>query len=136
MMDEQGTRFAVLLEDMDRKLSVVAEAVVSHDKKLIDIERTLNQRMDELDVKVVGIAVEMRELKAEVGKLGTKVDHLEGKVDHLEGKVDHLEAFAIEAAPRLERIESHLALPQPLPRREPPRPAQSKHHRRKPTKRS
>jgi outer membrane murein-binding lipoprotein Lpp len=126
MMDEQGARFAVLLEDMDRKLGLLAEASASHGEKLTSLEHTLNQRIDQLDVKFVGMAIEIR----------TKVNELGTKVDKLETKVDKLEVFAIDAAPRLERIEHHLALNKPLPRHETTRTAPSKHHRRRPAKRT
>jgi predicted nuclease with TOPRIM domain len=143
MMDEQGTRTAVLLEDMDRRLKAVAESTGAVAAALADLKDTFSRRFDALDVRSVGMTTDMRDLKAEVGTLGIKVDRLEGKVDKLEGKVDKLEgkvdkleAFATDAAPRLVRIETHLALPAPSPRRETTRPGPSKHHRRKPAKRT
>jgi uncharacterized protein YjbJ (UPF0337 family) len=164
MMDEQGTRTAVLLEDMDRRLKAVAESTGAVAAALADLKDTFSRRFDALDVRFVGMTTDMRDLKAEVGTLGIKVDRLEGKVDKLEGKVDkleafatdaaprlvrleafatdaaprlvRLEAFATDAAPRLVRIETHLALPAPSPRRETTRPGPSKHHRRKPAKRT
>jgi chromosome segregation ATPase len=161
MMDEQGTRFEVLLEDMKTHLSAVAESNHALAAALADMKADSSRRFDEIDVKLVGMTIEMRDLKAEVGTLGGKVDkleafasdagprlvRLEGKVDkleafandaaprlvRLEGQVDKVEAFASDAAPRLVRIETHLALPAPRPRRE---IKPSKHHRRKPTKRN
>jgi outer membrane murein-binding lipoprotein Lpp len=147
MMDEQVTRFTVLLEDMDRKLGAVAEAVASQGERLTGLEHKLDRRIDELDVKFMGIAIEIR---TKVNELGTKVDKLETKVDKLETKVDklevfatdagprleRLEVFATDAGPRLERIEDHLALNQPLPRNEPTRTTPSEQHRRKPAKRT
>jgi predicted nucleic acid-binding Zn-ribbon protein len=119
MMDEQGTRFEVLLEDMKTHLSVVAESNHALAAALADMKADSSRRFDEIDVKLVGMTIEMRDLKAEVGTLGGKVDKLEGKVDkleafasdagprlvRLEGKVDKLEAFANDAAPRLVRLE-------------------------------
>jgi hypothetical protein len=140
MMDEQVTRFMVLLEDMDRKLGTVAEAVASQGEKLTRLEHKLDRRIDELDVKFMGIAIEIR---TKVDKLGTKVDELGTKVDKLEvfatdagPRLERLEVFATDAGPRLERIEDHLALNQPLPRNEPTRTTPSKQHRRKPAKRT
>lgn len=146
MMDEQGTRFAVLLEDMDRKLSVVAEAVAAQAAD----SRALKSNFERLESRFGDMTFEMGELNKTVSQIATKVDRLEafatdaaprlqrleGKVDKLEGKVDKLEAFATEAGPRLVRIETHLALPAPPSRRETTRPLPSKHHRRKPAKRT
>ena len=143
MMDEQGTRFEVLLEDMQRQVKAVAESNQAVATALADMKHDFSHRFDELDVKFVGMTIEMRDLKAEVGTLGGKVDKLEvavdkleGKVDKLDGKVDKLEAFATDAAPRLVRIETHLALPVLPPRRERTRLTPSKRHRRKPMKRN
>ena len=157
MMDEQGTRFEVLLEDMQRQVKAVAESNQAVATALADMKHDFSHRFDELDVKFVGMTIEMRDLKAEVGTLGGKVDKLEvavdklegkvdklevavdkleGKVDKLDGKVDKLEAFATDAAPRLVRIETHLALPVIPPRRERTRLTPSKRHRRKPMKRN
>jgi chromosome segregation ATPase len=115
MMDEQGTRFAVLLEDMGRKLSVVAESNQAVAATLADMKHDFNRRFDEIDVKLVGMTIEMRDLKAEVSRLG--------------GKVDKLEEFAKDTAPRLERIETKL---DSLTTRTVPSPP----HRRKPAKRT
>ena len=150
MMDEQRTRFEVLVEDMGRQLSMVAESNQTLAAALADMKHDFTRRFDGVDVRLAGMTIEMRDLKAEVGTLGGKVDKLEGKVDkleafasdagprlvRLEGKVDKLEAFASDAGPRLVRIETHLALPAPRPRRETTRSTPSKHHRRKPTKRN
>jgi phage shock protein A len=139
-MDEQENRFAVLLEDMDRKLGAVAEAVASQGEKLTGLEHKLDRRIDELDVKFMGIAIELGtkvdRLETKVDGLETKVDRLETKVDKLETKVDKLEVFATDAGPRLERIENHLALDKPVPRSEATRTTPSKQHRRRPAKRT
>jgi predicted nuclease with TOPRIM domain len=119
MMDEQGTHSAVLVEDMRRQLQAVAESNRAVAEALADMKHDFGRRFDELDVKFVGMTIEMHDLKAEVGTLGGKVDKLEvavdklevavdkleGKVDKLEGKVDKLEAFASDAGPRLVRLE-------------------------------
>jgi len=142
-MDEQGTHFAVLLEDMGRRLSAVAESNQAVAAALADMKHDFSRRFDEIDVKLVGMTFEMRDLKAEVSTLGGKVDKLEGKVDKLEEfakdtapRLERIETFAIDAGPRLERIENHLALNKPLPRPETTRTAPSKPHRRKPAKRT
>lgn len=70
MMDEQATRFAVLLEDMDRKVSAVAESNQAVAAALADMKHDFGRRFDELDVKLVGMTIEMRDLKAEVGTVG------------------------------------------------------------------
>ena len=106
MMDEQGSRFAVLLEDVGRKLSMVMESNHVLAAALADMKADSSRRFDEIDVKLVGMTIEMRDLKADVGTLGGKVDKLEGKVDKLEGKVDKLEEFATDAGPRLMRLEA------------------------------
>jgi len=131
-MDEQATRFAVLLEDMNRNLGVLAEAVAVLDAD----SKALKTNFEGFASSFGEMTFEMRELKQTVSQVSTKVDKLEGKVDKLEGKVDKLEAFATEAGPRLVRIEAHLALPAPSSRRETTSPLPSKHHRRKPAKRT
>ena len=136
MMDEQATRFEVLLEDMQRQVKAVAESNQAVATALAEMKHDFTRRFDQLDVRFVGMTIEMRDLKVEVGTLGGKVDKLEGKVDKLEGKVDKLEAFASDAGPRLVRIESHLALPAIPPRRERTKLTPSKQHRRKPMKRN
>ncbi len=143
MMDEQRTHDRALLEDMDRKLSMVAESTQAVAAMLADVKADFSRRFDELDVRFVGMTIEMRDLKAEVGTLGGKVDNLEAfakdaapRLEQLEGKFGHLETFAAEAGPRLVRIETHLALSALPPRRGTTKPTSSKHHRRKPTKRT
>ena len=157
MMDEQGTRVAVMMEDMDRKLGVLAESVQVVTAKLAELKDDCIRRFDHIDARFVGMSIEMRDLKTEVGTLGSKVDRLEVKVDRLEafandagprlerlevkvdkleGKVDKLEAFANDAGPRLVRIETHLALPALPPRQDKTRLAPSKPPRRKPLKRN
>jgi outer membrane murein-binding lipoprotein Lpp len=149
-MDEQRTRLEVMVEDLEGHVKAVAESNQAVAAALAEVKADFTRRFDELDVKFVGMAIEMRDLKAEVGTLGGKVDTLGGKVDKLEGKVDklevfatnaaprleRLEAFAIDAAPRLVRIEKHLALPALPPRRARAKLTPSKHHRRKPMKRN
>src|SRR5882672_5474501 len=125
MMDEQATRFAVLLEDMNRNLGVLAEAVAVLDAD----SKALKTNFEGFASSFGEMTFEMRELKQTVSQVSTKVDKLEGKVDKLE-------AFATEAGPRLVRIEAHLALPAPSSRRETMSPLPSKHHRRKPAKRT
>ena len=125
MMDEQATRFAVLLEDMNRNLGVLAEAVAVLDAD----SKALKTNFEGFASSFGEMTFEMRELKQTVSQVSTKVDKLEGKVDKLE-------AFATEAGPRLVRIEAHLALPAPSSRRETTSPLPSKHHRRKPAKRT
>jgi predicted nuclease with TOPRIM domain len=153
MMDEQGTCFAVLLEDVDRKLGVMAEAIAAQRTD----SKTLQSNFEGLESRFSEMTFEMKELKKTVSDVATKVDRLdtfateagprlkrlegkvdrlEGKVDKLEGKVDNLDTFATEAGPRLVRIETHLALPAPASRRETTSPMPSKHHRRKPAKRT
>ena len=178
MMDEEQTRNSVMLEDLDRSVRLLAEAIAAQSERFDGMERTFNKRFDKLETEVAGIAIAIREVKTQVDPLEGKVDHLEvrfdkldakvdkldakvdkldakvdklegrvdklegrfdrldGKVDKLDGKVDKLEAFATDAKPRLERIETHLALNAPLPRPTPKRPPPSKHHRRKLTKRT
>jgi predicted nuclease with TOPRIM domain len=113
MMDEQRTRLEVMVEDLQGQVKAVAESNQAVASALADMKADFTRRFDELDVKFVGMTIEMRDLKAEVGTLGGKVDKLEGKVDKLEGKVDKvegkvdkLEVFATDAAPRLERLEA------------------------------
>jgi hypothetical protein len=136
MMDEQGTRTAVLVEDMDRRLKAVAESTGAVAAALADLKDTFSRRFDALDVKFVGMTIEIRDLKAEVGTLGTEVGTLGTEVGTLGTKVDRLEAFASEAGPRLVRIETQLSLPASPPRRKPTRPTPPTHHRRKPAKRT
>jgi hypothetical protein len=157
MMDEQGTRTAALLEDMGRNLKVVAERVEAFTASLAEMKHDVDRRFDQLDVRFVGMTIEMRDLKTEVGVLGGKVDKLEGKVDKLETfandagprlqrveafandagpRLQRVEAFANDAGPRLERIETHLALPASSPQRERTRVTPSRPPRRKPMKRN
>jgi predicted nuclease with TOPRIM domain len=157
MMDEQRTRLEVMVEDLQGQVKAVAESNQAVAAALAEMKADFIRRFDELDVKFVGMTIEMRDLKAEVGTLGGKVDKLEGKVDKLEvfatdaaPRLERLEAFAIDAAPRLERleafatdaaprlvrIEKHLALPALPPRRDRAKLTPSKHHRRKPMKRN
>jgi predicted nuclease with TOPRIM domain len=133
MMDEQGTRFTVLLEDLQGQVKAVAESNQAVAAALADMRADFSHRFEQLDVRLVGMSIEMRELKGEVGQLGGKVDKLEGRFDKLEGrfdtlegrfdtlegkvdklegkvdtlggKVDKLEAFASDAGPRLVRVE-------------------------------
>ncbi len=157
MMDEQRTRLEVMVEDLQGQVKMVAESNQAVAAALADMRADFTRRFDELDVRFVGMQIEMRDLKAEVGTLGGKVDNLEAfakeagprlervevfaseagpRLERLEGKVDNLEVFASEAGPRLERIETHFALPVLPPRRETTSVTPSKHHRRKPTKRT
>ena len=157
MMDEQRTRFEVMLEDMDRNVRVLTESTRAVAAALADMRHDFTRRFDEIDLKFVGMTIEIRDLKTEVSTLGGKVDNLETRVDRLEAKVDNLavrvdrleafttdaaprlerlEAFATDAAPRLARIENHLRLNKPLPFREKTRTGPSKHPRRKPAKQS
>jgi predicted nuclease with TOPRIM domain len=143
MKDEQRTRLEVMVEDLQGQVKAVAESNQAVASALADMKADFTRRFDELDVKFVGMTIEMRDLKAEVGTLGGKVDKLEGKVDKLEvfatdaaPRLERLEAFAIDAAPRLVRIEKHLGLPALPPRRDRAKLTPSKHHRRKPMKRN
>jgi septal ring factor EnvC (AmiA/AmiB activator) len=118
MMDDQAARFAVLLEDVDRKLGVMAEAIAVQDARW----KRLESKFDGLESRMGEITVEIRELNRTVSQLVIKVDKLEG--------------FAADAGPRLVRIEDQLSLNKPLPRRDATRAEPSKHHRRKPAKRT
>jgi predicted nuclease with TOPRIM domain len=139
MMDEQGTRFEVLVEDMGRQLRAVAEAVAAQAAD----SKALKSNFERLDSRFGEMTFEVRELNKTVSQVATKVDRLDAfatdaapRLERLESKVDKLEAFATDAGPRLVRIETHLALPAPPSRRETTRPLPSKRHRRKPAKRT
>src|SRR5579872_3997953 len=88
MMDEQRTRFEVLLEDANRNFGALAEAVAAQAADL----KALKSNVEHLDARFGEMTFEMRELKKTVSQVSTKVDGLE--------------AFAADAAPRLERIET------------------------------
>jgi outer membrane murein-binding lipoprotein Lpp len=89
MMTEERTRFEVLLENIDTKVSVIAEGHAGLHQRLDQMEASFEVRFDRLETQVNVLAV---------------------KVDRLETKVDGLEVFAADAQHRLKRIETHLQL--------------------------
>ncbi len=131
MMTEERTRFEVLLESIETKVTVIAEghgALVSRCDTLAEGQRTLVSRCDALAegqrtlVERCGALAEgQRTLVERCGALAegqrTLVDRLdrmerrfESRFDELETKVDGLEVFASDAQGRLKRIETHLQL--------------------------
>lgn len=91
-MDEERTHIGALLENIQTRLQVLAEHMVTHD-----------QRFDRLDNRLANVEVMTERIDIRVGVLETKVDKLETKVDKLE-------VFAGDAQQRLSRIETHLQL--------------------------
>jgi phage shock protein A len=115
MMDEQGTRFEVLLEDMGRNASALADAIAAQAAD----SKALKSNLERLDSRFGEITFEMRELTKTVAQVATKVDRLdafatdaaprlerlEGKVDRLEGKVDRLEGKVDRLEGKVDRLE-------------------------------
>ncbi len=164
MMDDQRTQESALVEEMFRQLKVMAESNLAVATKLTEMDERITRRLDDIDVKIVVLTVEVRELKTRVDQLEVRFDQLEARFDRLETRFDQLEtrfdqletrfdgletrfdrletrfdkleAFAADAGPRLERIETHLKLNKPLPARDATRAEPSRHHRRKSAKRT
>jgi chaperonin cofactor prefoldin len=103
MMTEERTRFEVLLESIETKVTVIAEghgALVSRCDALADGQRTLVERLDRME----------RRFETRFDVLESRFDVLESRFNGLETKVDGLEVFASDAQGRLKRIETHLQL--------------------------
>jgi chromosome segregation ATPase len=151
MMTEELARFAVMLEDVQRNMKVMAEAHVDqrerserNEAKLDGLvtrvdglemtvkvsARETRERFDKLETKVDNLETKFDKLETKVDRLETKVDRLETKVDRLETKVDKLEVFASDAQGRLKRIETHLELRGPASRRRVTGPAPPAHRRK------
>jgi chromosome segregation ATPase len=158
MMTEELARFAVMLEDVQRNMKVMAEAHVDqrerserNEAKLdwlvtrVDgLEMTVKvsaretrERFDKLETKVDNLETKFDKLETKVDRLETKVDKLEvfasdaqGRLQKVETKLDKLEVFASDAQGRLKRIETHLELRGPSPRRGVTSPAPPAHRRK------
>jgi chromosome segregation ATPase len=132
-MTEEHSHVGALLEDIQNRLRVLAEHMVTHD-----------QRFDRLDTRLAHVEATTERIDMRVGILETKVDKLETKVDKLETKVDKLEGFAGDAQRRLTgleasasdtqqrlgRIETHLQLNGSNPRK-PTRAAPAKRNKKR-----
>ena len=103
MMTEERTRFEVLLESIETKVTVIAEGHGALVERLDRMERKFETRFDVLESR-------FDVLESRFNGLDTKVGRLETKVDGLATKVDGLEVFASDAQGRLKRIETHLQL--------------------------
>jgi len=110
MMTEERTRFEVLLESIETKVTVIAEGHGALVERLDRMERKFETRFDVLESRFDVLESRFNGLDTKVGRLETKVDGLATKVDGLATKVDGLEVFASDAQGRLKRIETHLQL--------------------------
>ncbi len=69
MMNEEPAHHTVLLEDIRRRLQVIAEAVVSQTKRLVEMEDRLMRRFDVLDAMLIEISLGLREIKTKLAKI-------------------------------------------------------------------
>ena len=113
MTTKQRTRYEVLLEDLKKDVSVIAEGHGTLDQANKRTQRDLEQRSDEADRRFMKLEVKVMGLDAKVIALDAKVDALDAKVIVLDAKFDR-KFDTLDA--KLSRIATHLGLdgaPQP-----------------------
>jgi chromosome segregation ATPase len=106
MMTEELARFAVMLEDVQRNMKVMAEAHVDQRERSERNEAKLDGLVTRVDGLEMTVKVSARETRERFDKLETKVDNLETKFDKLETKVDRLETKVDRLETKVDRLET------------------------------
>lgn len=101
-----GTEVGVLIEDFDKKLDVVAEGVLTLDRKVDGLaERMdgLEDRLDKIDVKIALINEEVVEIKARLDRIENGIDKIAdtGRLEDIEKRIAKLEAEQKELRSRV-----------------------------------